>query len=382
VATNGNTRRMKISVRKGRVRGELAWVVDWKPPGGKRRRQFYGSRTAAEAWAAQMRLQTETAGAVWSAMPAAERNELLAVAREVRAAGLTLREVWEGCRRTPQVPLVEVTLEAALDECAAAKRAANRRPAYVAKLKHFIRQLIRGREAMPPTALGTDEILAWLDGKGYGPSARKTYRGAFSVFFSFCEARGYVRQNPVKAVPSVTVDRRTPRILSVEEARQSLSFAQEHQPRFLATLVLGVFTGIRPEEIAKMQWGMIDLDQGIIRLAAEVTKDRRPRLIYLMPGAQAWLREAKALRSALPLPHQAYRRALRRQRRHLGLARWPQDLCRHTAASYLLAHYQDAGRVALELGNSPQVLLTHYREIVTREEAKKFWALRPRGKTG
>ncbi|MCP5524398.1 MAG: hypothetical protein H7A46_22945 [Verrucomicrobiales bacterium] len=38
-------------------------------------------------------------------------------------------------------------------------------------------------------------------------------------------------------------------------------------------------------------------------------------------------------------------------------------------ARYFLTLKEDAAAVALELGNSPQVLLTHYRELVTREQA-------------
>jgi len=56
---------------------------------------------------------------------------------------------------------------------------------------------------------------------------------------------------------------------------------------------------------------------------------------------------------------------------HLGFGDWPKGLRRHTAAAHLLARKQDAAAVALELGNSPRVLLTHYRELVIREQANK-----------
>jgi hypothetical protein len=32
----------------------------------------------------------------------------------------------------------------------------------------------------------------------------------------------------------------------------------------------------------------------------------------------------------------------------------------------------------MELGNSPGVLLKHYRELVSDEQAKAFWALLPK----
>jgi hypothetical protein len=50
---------------------------------------------------------------------------------------------------------------------------------------------------------------------------------------------------------------------------------------------------------------------------------------------------------------------------------------RHTAASHWLAAWQDAGKVAHELGNSAGILLRHYRELVPRAESEKFWSITP-----
>jgi len=184
---------------------------------------------------------------------------------------------------------------------------------------------------------------------------------------------GYLDHNPVDAIPHIHVDRAQPRILSVEEAKKCLEFARTRKRRFLPYLVLSMMVGVRPYEIDRMTWDMIDLRRRLIRLPAEITKDRRPRLIYPLPAAVAWLR----MGGDLPLPAITKRRALRRLRKILGFEAWPQDCFRHTAASYLVAHYQDAGRVALELGNSADVLLTHYRELVTKADAKRFWSVKP-----
>ncbi len=42
------------------------------------------------------------------------------------------------------------------------------------------------------------------------------------------------------------------------------------------------------------------------------------------------------------------------------------------------ALHQDAGKVVLMLGNSPAILLKHYRELVTPEECEAFWAILPK----
>ena len=42
-----------------------------------------------------------------------------------------------------------------------------------------------------------------------------------------------------------------------------------------------------------------------------------------------------------------------------------------------LAAIQDAAKVALEMGNSPQMLFKHYRELVTPDAAKSWFAIQP-----
>jgi hypothetical protein len=50
---------------------------------------------------------------------------------------------------------------------------------------------------------------------------------------------------------------------------------------------------------------------------------------------------------------------------------------RHSFISYRVAEIQNANQVALEAGNSPQMIFQHYRELVRPAEAKKWFALKP-----
>jgi len=65
-----------------------------------------------------------------------------------------------------------------------------------------------------------------------------------------------------------------------------------------------------------------------------------------------------------------------------NLKPWPKNGLRHSFASYHLAHFKDAARLALELGHTDQELLfRHYRELVTPDQAAKYWEIRPVVKT-
>ena len=56
---------------------------------------------------------------------------------------------------------------------------------------------------------------------------------------------------------------------------------------------------------------------------------------------------------------------------------WPNNALRHSYATYRLAMTADAPRVALEMGNSPQKLMTNYRELADEEVARGWFAIRP-----
>jgi hypothetical protein len=57
--------------------------------------------------------------------------------------------------------------------------------------------------------------------------------------------------------------------------------------------------------------------------------------------------------------------------------KWEGNELRHSYATYRLAETQDAARTALEMGNSPAILLAHYRELVGPEDAAKWFAVKP-----
>lgn len=63
-----------------------------------------------------------------------------------------------------------------------------------------------------------------------------------------------------------------------------------------------------------------------------------------------------------------------------GIAAWPHNALRHRFASYHLAMHEDAAKTSLQLGHTESAtLFKHYRELVRREVAVKFWEIKPDG---
>jgi hypothetical protein len=56
---------------------------------------------------------------------------------------------------------------------------------------------------------------------------------------------------------------------------------------------------------------------------------------------------------------------------------WKNNGLRHSFISYRLAEIQNTAQVALEAGNSPQMIFRHYRELVRPVDAEKWFVVTP-----
>jgi hypothetical protein len=56
---------------------------------------------------------------------------------------------------------------------------------------------------------------------------------------------------------------------------------------------------------------------------------------------------------------------------------WKANALRHSFISYRVALTKDIAAVALEAGNSPKMILAHYRELCTEAEAADWFSILP-----
>jgi hypothetical protein len=56
---------------------------------------------------------------------------------------------------------------------------------------------------------------------------------------------------------------------------------------------------------------------------------------------------------------------------------WKHNALRHSFISYRVASIKNVAEVALEAGNSPDIIFQHYRELVTGQTAKEWFGITP-----
>lgn len=262
----------------------------------------------------------------------------------------------------------DLSLNHIIKEVLLAKQTGNRRKPYLSSLQHYLKRFAVGRESQSITSISIQDIEAWLS-KYKNPSSRQTWLNRISTLFSFAVRRGYIRENICNRIERVTIDRRPPKILTVEQAKKLLQWCPT---TFKPYLILAMFAGVRPQEIERLDWKDINLETKTVRINFAKVQSHR-RIVPLEPIAVKYLSE-HPLKNGVVCPTSAVlRRWKRKARIILGFDHWPKDIFRHTAASYLIALHENVDRVAKDLGNSRKVLLTHYHEPVTKEQSELFW---------
>jgi len=227
---------------------------------------------------------------------------------------------------------------------------------------------------VPVAAVPVDKVAAWVDSPE-STASRATRLNRVSTLFSFAMRRGWCHENPVTRLERITVDRHPPRILTPDEASRLLAVCG---PSIRPWVTLGLFAGLRPSEAEAMDWSAIRLsgDRPTLTVDAAASKVRRRRIVPLLLTAVAWLSMDARPSGPVVSSHSTLRRARREASRAAGVE-WSADVLRHTYASMRMGAGGNAAEVAGEMGNSPGILLTHYRELVTDTDAKKFWSIFP-----
>ena len=219
----------------------------------------------------------------------------------------------------------------------------------------------------------TAEIDDWLSRLGVAPVTRNTFRRDLRTLFSFGASRRYCSDNPVIQSSKAREVDGDIRVLTIEQVKRLLASSV---PEMIPFWTIGLFSGLRRAEIERLDWAQIDLNERTIEVKARHSKTAARRLASIQPNLAAWLRPHR--RPAGPVCPQNLRKFSEEDRDRAGLLEdLPQNASRHSFGSYHLAHFNDAAALALQMGNSPNVIFKHYRQLVKPKEAAGYWQIAP-----
>ena len=129
------------------------------------------------------------------------------------------------------------------------------------------------------------------------------------------------------------------------------------------------FTGLRREEVSRLDWTEIKLERSLIDLPAEKGKNNRRKLEQIPANLAKILkpfREAGSVRPKKKLQH-AMETAVARAK-----IEWKQNCLRHSFCSYAVA-LKGLEWTSDQADHSIAILKRDYREVVTKADAEAYF---------
>lgn len=356
--------------------GEIGFIVDVGLVNGKRERHSFKTKEDADSFAALKRTErinegTAALGLSQSArMDASKALEILAPhdVTLLKAAEYYAKHVL-AYRTAPLVPEVVARLIADAEKN-------DRRDRTVEELRSRLITFSDDFKTRRLSEITGEEIEAWLNEYDWSPRTRINYLTKISQLFNYGLRHRWVDANIVERIERPTAEDKEPGILSVDQAAALLQDAGKHG--LLAYVAVGLFAGLRSAELLRLQWLAVNLEEKSIVVGAQIAKKRSRRVVEICPALEAFLSTSCGPGTGMLVNEDSFRENLDALRKAVGLNDWPHNGLRHSFASYHLAAFGDAIKTATILGHKdPGVVHNHYKALVQKSEAMRFWALRP-----
>lgn len=225
-------------------------------------------------------------------------------------------------------------------------------------------------------ALSADDVREFFDRLKLSPRSFNNFLSTLRTFFRFAQDRGWLAK---EADLLRGIKRRKGKSSPVEIlSPDQIATLMQHTPDEIAPcLALGAFAGLRSQEILRLEWADVTRRPDFIEIAAHKAKTATRRLVPIPDNLRRWLGFSQRKSGLVWSNTKAmfYKTRLR-VATEAGI-KWEQNCLRHSWASYRLAETQNVNLVALEAGNSPQMIFRHYRELATPEQARTWFSINP-----
>ncbi len=216
------------------------------------------------------------------------------------------------------------------------------------------------------------------DGVSVSNRTRKNYQRLITGLFHFARRQKFVHREVVEEVCELE----TPKSEQVETGIYTPDQMQrllDGVPKDLrAVIAIGAFCGLRTAELQRLEWIDIKLNEKVIVVGADKAKTASRRVVPMPDNCFTWLTPYRHCTGKVSSAQhdRALNTRLTTCSKKLGIE-WVRNGLRHSFCSYRLSVTHDPARVALEAGNSPTMIHTHYKALVTESDGKAWFALLP-----
>ena len=312
-----------------------------------------------------------------------------ATARAGLPKGVTLAEMGQFYKQKHPANMPRKTVAEVVEEFIADRRSAGCSAVHINDLEIRLGQFSKAF-VLPIIAVSAPLVQQWI----YGLKNQKTKKDTAArtkenmlrqivSLFNFARRQKYVPAElalELSEISTPTKQHAPIGIYTPDQMRAILAAADE---AVAPALALAAFAGLRLAEVSRLDWREVRLAERLIVVGAENAKTAARRLVPISDNLAAWLTpHAKRFGLLNPCDEQAenvgnalgdrFERAAARAK-----VAWKRNGFRHSYISYRVATLKDVPAVALECGNSPNIIFSNYRALATDAEAKAWFSILP-----
>jgi integrase len=335
-----------------------------------------------------------------------ERKEFSICIPKLRDHGITLTEAVDFAIKRLRPKGGERTVLEIANELIESKRIRfNRGDLRERSFRDFNHRVTKFAEAYsetPSYELTVEDIKNWLLELDVTPRTTQNYLSVISEILKYAVQKKYIALSPIdeltdsdrKELCGSGLEDKEPSILTIQQCSKLLEAACEHNELgLLGAVTLGLFCGIRVEELKRLNWENVrDAEEiPIVTLSSSMTKKRRVRHVDIPQNALKWLSLCTERSGTVAENKHTndYQKRFRKLLQAAGFGHtddkgawhtdWETNAMRHSFGSYHYALHGDPLETSRQLGHksNDQVLFDHYRALATKEQGKAFFSIEP-----
>lgn len=358
------------------------WVVSLgkKMTGSKRQRRYFNSRKEARAFIEAAEVSRKKLGEEAFILPMALRIESFLCWKRLQPLNKTLTEAVDffleyGLPQSQE----SVDIARLTHEFLESRKKMNCRPRTLIQYESYFRVINADLGALCLAKLEPSSIEDWIEESGWKPRTKKNYMVTLTTILNYALSKGYIKTNPAEGIARPIMEEKPVEILTVDQVNKLLAWMHSCHQDLVPAVTIGLFAGLRRSELFALDWSEINLEDGYIEVTAGKAKTRQRRVVCIQNNLKKWLIPFSLQSGPVCVDRHidTFSDRLRKAAFESGIDPWPHNALRHSFGSYFLGLTRDENRTASEMGNSPQVVIKHYRAVVRDADVERYWNIKP-----
>lgn len=300
------------------------------------------------------------------------------VARAIEAANISggFEHLTEAARmfEAQHRGVVSKTVAEVVTELIENRRASNASELYLRDLRVRLENRFAAAFVVPIASVTTADIQQFIDGLKGKPRTKKNFLTTIGTLLAFAKNKSYLPETHpgISKVEFKANGTGKIEIFTIAEMKKLLSNAR---PELVPVLAIGAFAGLRSQEILRLDWKHVNFGEKHIEVGAEIAKNRVRRIVTMSDNLCHWLllyrKKSGPVYTFSNLAGQFGKLA------KAANIPWKKNGLRHSFISHRVAVTNNMEKVSLEAGNSISVIRSNYLRMVTAEQGRQWFSIRP-----